>query len=103
MTRVLDEAVAGKGLVAAFQRVVALPSETVVGYEALARWPALNNPAPADIFARAGQTGRLNTLDRACIRAAARGRCKAAPRLECCSWSIANLRPDMSTPTRTTS
>ncbi|ORJ62290.1 sensor domain-containing phosphodiesterase [Mycobacterium simiae] len=73
MTRVLDEAVAGKGLVAAFQRVVALPSETVVGYEALARWPALNNPAPADIFARAGQTGRLNTLDRACIRAAARG------------------------------
>jgi EAL domain-containing protein (putative c-di-GMP-specific phosphodiesterase class I) len=73
MTNPLDEAVTGTGLVAAFQQVVALPSETVVGYEALARWPVLNNPSPIDVFARAENTGRLNTLDHACIRAAARG------------------------------
>ncbi|WAC92545.1 EAL domain-containing protein [Mycobacterium sp. Aquia_213] len=73
MTDALDEAVAGTGLVSAFQQVVALPSETVVGYEALARWPELDNPSPTDVFTRAAQTGRLNTLDRACIRAAARG------------------------------
>jgi EAL domain-containing protein (putative c-di-GMP-specific phosphodiesterase class I) len=73
MTSVLDEAATGKGLVSAFQQVVTLPSETVVGYEALARWPALDNPPPTDVFARAGETGRLNALDRACIRAAAQG------------------------------
>jgi EAL domain-containing protein (putative c-di-GMP-specific phosphodiesterase class I) len=73
MTDTLDEAVTGTGLVSAFQQVVALPSETVVGYEALARWPVLDNPSPIDVFSRAQQTGRMNTLDRACIRAAARG------------------------------
>ncbi|MEE6137094.1 EAL domain-containing protein [Mycobacterium sp. 050128] len=73
MTEALDEAVTGTGLLSAYQQVVTLPSETVVGYEALARWPELNNPSPIDVFARAEQTGRLNTLDDACIRAAARG------------------------------
>ncbi|WP_245604867.1 EAL domain-containing protein [Mycobacterium genavense] len=73
MTDALDEAVTGTGLVSKFQQVVALPSETVVGYEALARWPELGDPSPIDVFARAEETGRLNTLDRACIRAAARG------------------------------
>jgi EAL domain-containing protein (putative c-di-GMP-specific phosphodiesterase class I) len=73
MTDALDDAVTGTGLVAAFQKVVALPSETVVGYEALARWPELDNPSPIDVFTRAEHTGRLDTLDRACIRAAARG------------------------------
>lgn len=73
MTETLDEAVMGTGLSSAYQQVVALPSEIVVGYEALARWPELSNPSPIEVFARAAQTGRLNTLDRACIRAAARG------------------------------
>ncbi|BBY24709.1 sensor domain-containing phosphodiesterase [Mycobacterium stomatepiae] len=73
MTDALDDAVTGTGLVSAFQQVVALPSETVIGYEAFARWPQLNNPSPIDVFTRAEQTGRLDTLDRACIRAAARG------------------------------
>ncbi|MEE3063355.1 MAG: EAL domain-containing protein [Actinomycetota bacterium] len=72
-TDTLDEAVTGTGLVSAYQQVVTLPSETVVGYEALARWPKLDNPSPIDVFARAQQTGRLNTLDGACIRAAVRG------------------------------
>jgi EAL domain-containing protein (putative c-di-GMP-specific phosphodiesterase class I) len=73
MSDPLDEALTGRGLVSAFQQVVMLPSEVVVGYEALARWPALDNPPPIDVFAHAQQTGRLNTLDRACIRAAVRG------------------------------
>jgi EAL domain-containing protein (putative c-di-GMP-specific phosphodiesterase class I) len=73
VTDVLDEAIAGNGLVSAFQQVVALPSQIVVGYEALARWPKLNNPAPIDVFAHAAKTGRLNVLDHACIRAAVQG------------------------------
>jgi EAL domain-containing protein (putative c-di-GMP-specific phosphodiesterase class I) len=68
-----DEAVLGRGLVPAFQRVVALPSETVVGYEALARWPALHDVAPVDMFAHAARTGRLDRLDHACVRAAVHG------------------------------
>ena len=73
MTDLIDEALAGHGLVAAFQQVVELPGEAVVGYEALARWPALNYPAPTDIFDRAAKTGRLAFLDEQCIRAAAQG------------------------------
>jgi EAL domain-containing protein (putative c-di-GMP-specific phosphodiesterase class I) len=73
MTDFVDEAIAGKGLVAAFQQVVDLASEVVVGYEALARWPSLHNPAPSDVFSRAAETGQLETLDQACIRAAVQG------------------------------
>ena len=77
MTNILDNAIAGKGLVTAFQRVVALPSRAIVGYEALARWPALNNPAPAEVFAYAEETGKLDLLDRVCIRAAVKGALQA--------------------------
>lgn len=49
-----------------------LPDEVVVGYEALARWPSLNYPPPADVFAHAAATDRLDQLDHACIRSAAR-------------------------------
>lgn len=73
MTDQIDQAIEGKGLVAAFQQVVDLTTDAVVGYEALARWPTLGNPAPADIFSRAANTGRLEHLDRACIRAAVHG------------------------------
>jgi EAL domain-containing protein (putative c-di-GMP-specific phosphodiesterase class I) len=73
MTDFIDQGIAGKGLVAAFQQVVALPSEVVVGYEALARWPALDNPSPLDVFDRAAKTGRLDRLDELCIRAATQG------------------------------
>ena len=73
MTNVLDEAAQGKGLVSAFQRVVSLPSETTVGYEALARWPALENATLIEVFAHAEKTGQLSVLDRACIKAAAHG------------------------------
>lgn len=73
MTNVLDEAVAGKGLETAFQQVVQLAGGIVVGYEALARWPGAQCVAPLDIIAHAEKTGHLNRLDRACVRAAARG------------------------------
>ncbi|WP_319435582.1 EAL domain-containing protein [Mycobacterium sp. RTGN5] len=73
MTDFTDEAIAGRGLVAAFQQVVSLPNEVVVGYEALARWPTLDNPSPIDVFDRAAKTGRLAHLDELCIRAATQG------------------------------
>jgi EAL domain-containing protein (putative c-di-GMP-specific phosphodiesterase class I) len=73
MDSVLDEAITGNGLVTAFQQVVSLPSGEVIGYEALARWPATKSVTPLDIISYAKSTGRLNLLDRACIRAAAQG------------------------------
>ncbi|BBY62741.1 sensor domain-containing phosphodiesterase [Mycolicibacterium helvum] len=73
MTDFIDQAIEGRGLVAVFQQVVELPTEVVVGYEALARWPALGNPSPTDIFDRAAKTGGLDRLDALCIRAAAQG------------------------------
>lgn len=73
MTDVLDEAAAGIGVVSAFQPVVALPSETPVGCEALARWPSLDGPPAADVFAHAERNKTLDLLDRECIRSAAAG------------------------------
>lgn len=73
MTDLLDTAAAGHGVVSAFQRVVSLPSETVVGYEALARWPHLDGLTPLHVFAHAVAEGNLDELDHACITAAARG------------------------------
>ena len=72
MNNALDDAVTGKGLETAFQQVVLLSSGTVIGYEALARWPA-KSVTPLDIITHATKTGRLNFLDRACIRSAAQG------------------------------
>lgn len=73
MADLLETAATGRGVVSAFQRVVSLPSETVVGYEALARWPSLNGLNPLQVFAHAEKTGDLDALDHACITAAARG------------------------------
>ena len=65
----LDTAVRGVGLAPAFQPIVALPSGAVVGFEALARWPALPELTPTAVFARAEATGQLEQLDQACIEA----------------------------------
>jgi EAL domain-containing protein (putative c-di-GMP-specific phosphodiesterase class I) len=73
MTDLLGTAAVGHGVVSAFQRVVSLPSETVVGYEALARWPAQTGLTPLEVFAHAEKAGDLDALDHACITAAARG------------------------------
>ncbi|MGE4027953.1 sensor domain-containing phosphodiesterase [Mycolicibacterium sp.] len=72
----LNDAISGKGLVTAYQRVVALPSEEIVGYEALARFPERKNVTPLDILGHAKSTGQLALLDHACVREAARGALK---------------------------
>ena len=71
MSSVLDDAAAGQGVEPQFQRVVSLPDETVVGYEALARWPGLGDVGPLDVFARARANGTLDALDHHCISQAA--------------------------------
>lgn len=70
---VVDEAIAGKGLVAAFQPVVSLPSRRIVGYEALARWPAFSGFTPAQALLYAQETNQLSVLDKACIKSAVCG------------------------------
>ncbi|WP_422743247.1 sensor domain-containing phosphodiesterase [Mycobacterium sp. WMMD1722] len=69
----LRAAASGDGLVSAFQPVVELPEERVVGYEALARWPGLGDPPPQQVIAYAEAHGGLDALDRACIAAAING------------------------------
>lgn len=71
MSSVLDDAAAGQGVEPHFQRVVSLPDETVVGYEALARWPGLRDVGPLDVFARARVNGTLDALDHHCVGSAA--------------------------------
>ncbi len=71
MTDVLDDAALGSGLRPSFQQVVSLPERTVVGYEALARWPHLEGTGPLQVFAHAARNGTLDKLDRECIRCAA--------------------------------
>jgi EAL domain-containing protein (putative c-di-GMP-specific phosphodiesterase class I) len=70
--RRLDAAAQGVGLAPVLQPIVALSDEAIVGYEALARWPSLNNPCPIDVFAYASAAGQLDELDQLCIDAAIR-------------------------------
>jgi sensor c-di-GMP phosphodiesterase-like protein len=46
----LDAAIDGVGIDPAFQPIVALPGGQVVGFEALARWPVLDDPQPQRVF-----------------------------------------------------
>lgn len=68
-----DAAIKGIGIDPAFQPIVALPGGQVVGFEALARWPVLDDPQPQRVFAHATDHGGLDRLDRTCIEAALRG------------------------------
>ncbi|MBO0679165.1 EAL domain-containing protein [Mycolicibacterium sp. S2-37] len=70
---ILDAAVAGIGIVPAYQPIVSLVDGQVVGFEALARWPQLDDPSPQRVITHAVETGQLDRLDRACIDAAIRG------------------------------
>jgi EAL domain-containing protein (putative c-di-GMP-specific phosphodiesterase class I) len=68
---VLDVAVSGEGLDPTFQPIVLLAdSVVVVGFEALTRWPALNDPDPEAVFSHASATGWIDRLDQMCIEAA---------------------------------
>ena len=66
----LQAAAAGEGVEPAFQPIVSLPDEALVGYEALARWPTLDDPEPGNVFAHAAAAGTVDRLDRMCITAA---------------------------------
>jgi EAL domain-containing protein (putative c-di-GMP-specific phosphodiesterase class I) len=67
----LDAAVAGNGLELVFQPIVSLPEESVVGFEALARWNQLDDLGNTlAVLARAADTGRQPQLDRLCMHTA---------------------------------
>lgn len=66
----MDEAARGVGLAAAFQPIVALDNERVVGYEALARWPKLG-VGPQEVFTHSRSIGTSERLDARCIEVAA--------------------------------
>jgi len=63
----LDDAVTGEGVAPLFQPIVSLPSGTVVGFEALARWPRQPQLGPQEVFAYAAATRQVTELDRVCI------------------------------------
>ncbi|MEH3155707.1 MAG: EAL domain-containing protein [Gordonia paraffinivorans] len=56
-----------------FQPIVDLTDRTVVGYEALARWPEVPEARPDEVFAAAAADGSLTDLDWLCRRAAVEG------------------------------
>lgn len=61
-----------ESVAALFQPVVELATGTVVGYEALARWPSPSLAVPEDVFALARERGLVGRVDVACRAAALR-------------------------------
>jgi EAL domain-containing protein (putative c-di-GMP-specific phosphodiesterase class I) len=68
--RCLDRAVDGAGLESVFQPIVSLPDDTLVGFEALTRWPELSDPSPVDVFVHTSATGRVSLLNQLCVDSA---------------------------------
>ncbi|MGZ8177028.1 EAL domain-containing protein [Williamsia sp. SKLECPSW1] len=67
-----DRALATR-VVPQFQPIVDLVDRSVVGYEALARWPEVPDATPDEVFAAATAAGTLTDLDWMCRRAAVEG------------------------------
>lgn len=61
-----------ESVAAMFQPVVELSTGTVVGYEALARWPSPSLAVPEAVFALARERGMVGRVDVACRAAALR-------------------------------
>lgn len=94
----LDTAVAGHGLHAVFQPIVALPGGNPIGFEALARWTHLDAATATDVFAHAARTGHAEALERRCIEAAVVGATNAGLASGCalfinCEATTPFLRP----------
>ena len=62
----MEAAVRGVGLKPVFQPIVSLRDESVIGFEALARWPGLG---PNAVFDYARTHGCVDLLDQACVDA----------------------------------
>jgi EAL domain-containing protein (putative c-di-GMP-specific phosphodiesterase class I) len=60
----MEAAVRGVGLKPVFQPIVSLRDESVIGFEALARWPRLG---PNAVFEYARSHGYVDLLDQACV------------------------------------
>jgi EAL domain-containing protein (putative c-di-GMP-specific phosphodiesterase class I) len=69
----LDRCISSTELQPAYQPIIDLASNEVVGFEALARWPNLPGALPDVVFATARRAGRTVELDWACRLAALNG------------------------------
>lgn len=70
MTCDLEEALGGYGLETYFQPIVSLSDQSVIGFEALSRWPSLDVQDTERVFAYATQIGRVEELERRCVDSA---------------------------------
>jgi len=70
---IIDSLVAGGKIVSALQPIVRLVNDTVIGYEALARYPPLARiGTPDELFASAASLNMQSAVDLACVSAALR-------------------------------
>jgi diguanylate cyclase (GGDEF)-like protein len=68
---IIDSLVTGGKIVAALQPIVRLNNDTVIGYEALARYPPLARiGTPDELFASAASLNMQSAVDLACVNAA---------------------------------
>ncbi|HVC03726.1 MAG TPA: diguanylate cyclase [Candidatus Acidoferrales bacterium] len=68
---IIDSLLCGGGIVSALQPIVRLVNETVIGYEALARYPPLPRiRTPDELFASAASLNMQSAVDLACVSAA---------------------------------
>jgi diguanylate cyclase (GGDEF)-like protein len=68
---IIDSLVNGGKIVAALQPIVRLVNDTVIGYEALARYPPLARiGTPDELFASAASLNMQSAVDLACVKAA---------------------------------
>ncbi len=70
ITKVLSTSASVKAVQPVFQPIFNLMTDTVVGAEALARWPQSPGVNPSAVFDEARRQGRLSEVDQACRNAA---------------------------------